>query len=528
MRTGKLRAILAVMVLLSGLVQAFGASDNLKALDRIVQSRKEYEREKRLKIDEARRNHSTATTDSDRYNTLRTLYKEYRNFRIDSAVIIADNRLDIARKSGTRGKVTSATLNLAESYVKSGLPEKALYMLDTLGKEQLEEYHRDYLNSVYKNAYTQLAKIEVLPEERKKSEEKVREYREKALGESERNSLRYYTLQAEKFVDEELYDQAVATIEEAARRFDFSNDAPMQYTMGVIYEEAGRRKEAIESLAKAAAIDLKNGTKEYQALILLSSLLFEEGDIERAFVYINCALEDINYSNATFRTQDIMGVMPVIDKAFHAYENEKKRLMRSFLWIAGALVLFLIILLILLLRTLRSNKRMLRTIAEINSELKDRNRKLEEADGLKLKSINILIMSHARYLSRLKEYRKTIYRFAKTGQYDKMLDALRSDRNNSKEVDEFHEMFDELFLSMFPDFVERVNELLTNPIALKENNRMTPELRVIALMRLGLSSTEEIAGILHYTSQTVYNLRSTIRSMSVLPREEFEKRVREL
>lgn len=517
-----------VFLLLSMLCLPVMGADNLSELDEILSKRKEYEARKRADIDKARHDYATASTDSDRYNTLRTLYKEYRSFRIDSALIIADERLDIARRMGTQSKIASASINLAESYLKSGFPDKALVILDTLGRSSLEDYHRKYLLSVYKNAYMLKGATEILPEAQRFYKEKVRALRDTSLSQSPRQSRAYYMLQAEKFMDQGMHSRAVRKIEEADSLFDFSGDAAMQFTMGEIYLADGQRKKAIDCLAKAAALDLSSGTKEYRALILLASILFEEGDVERAFVYINCALEDVHFSNANFRNPEIMESMPVIDQAFHAYESKEKQTARTFLWIAASLILLLVVSILLLWRTLRSNRRMLATIEKINSRLEERNRMLEDADSLKLKNINTLIMSNAHYIERLKQYRKTVYRLVKTGQYEKALEALKNDRNDSRDISEFHEMFDETFISMFPNFLDDVNKLMKEPLHLKTNNRLTPELRVMALMRLGLSSTDEIAGILHYTSQSVYNLRSTIRAMSALPREEFEKALADL
>lgn len=524
----KLRVkIMFVLLTAMGILYAFGGN-NLDELDKIIKERSKFEAVKRAQIIKSKADYTRATTDSDRYNTLRTLYKEYRNFRIDSAVIIADERLDIARKWGLKSKVASASINLAESYVKSGLADKAIYILDTLKVETLEDYHRKYRNSVYRSAYRLKSRTELLPSEREEALRMVTQLREQALAESEPGSRGYYTTLAEKFTEAGMLSQAVAKIEKADSIFNFSEDAAMQYTMGEIYLAAGMRQKAIDCLSKAAILDLSSGTKEYQSLILLASLLFEEGDVERAFVYINCALEDMHFSNANFRNPEIMENMPVIDQAFHAYKQENIRITHTFLWIAGVLVLLLAVSVVFLLKTLKSNKRMISTIEDINGRLQDRNQKLTEADKLKLENINTLIISNAAYISRLEKYRKTVYRLVKTGQYENALDALKSQRNNSKDVNAFHEIFDEAFLSMFPDFITSVNKLLKEPLEMKEGNRLTPELRVLALMRLGLSSTEEIARILQYSSQTVYNLRSTIRSLSILPWEDFKAKVKTL
>lgn len=525
MRHLSLTIVFSLFTLLSW---ASSVKANLDELDRVVSQRSLYDIPKHKEIAGLKRTYATVTNDSDRYNVLRALYKEYRTFRIDSAIIVADERLKIARRMGIPSKVASATLNLAESYVKSGLPDKALAMLDTLERTTLEDYHQKYLNSVYRAAYKLKTQTEMLPSDRKAAADKVMELRDMALRESAPDSRGFYTIQAEKLMDAGLFAEAVEKIEEADSLFDFSNDAAMQYTMGEIYLAAGKKEEAMKSLSRAAILDLSSATKEYQSLILLASLLFEQGDVERAFVYINCALEDTHFSNANLRNPAIMENMPVIDKAFHAYETKNKRLTHIFLWSGGAMLALLLVTLILLLKTLRKNRKMLSTIEEINAQLKLRNKQLEDADKLKLKHINTLIMSNARYIARLKDYRKTVYRLMKTGQYDKALEALKSDRNNSKDINAFHEMFDEAFLSMFPDFIDSVNSLLNEPLELKDGCRLTPELRVIALMRLGLSSTEEIAGILHYSPQSVYNLRSSIRSMSRLPREDFDRAISKL
>lgn len=523
-----LRSLMLLWVAVLGFAPLFGRGSRLSELDRIVEGRHAYEAVKRAEIDGAKAEYATATTDSDRYNTLRNLYQAYRNFRIDSALIVADERLAIARRTGVPARIASATINLAESYVKSGFPDEALHLLDTLRGDNLEDYHRKYRGSVLRGAYMLKSLTSPVPGEREEARRQVEALREAALRDSRKDSKGYYTLQAEKLMDAGLYDRAVEKMEQADSLFDFSGDAAQQYTMGEIYLAAGRRREAIDCLARSASIDLSSGVKEYRSLILLASLLFEEGDMERAFRYINAAFDDAHFSGANLRTPEIMDSLQVINQAFHAYEREDARRTRLFLWCAVAMAALLVAVSVVLWRTLASNRKMLATIADINSRLERRNRELLEADALKLQNINTLMLTNARYISRLKDFRKSVYRLMKTGQYDKALDALRSDRTDARDVAAFHEMFDRSFLSMFPDFLKSVSSILKEPVELREEGRLTPELRVMALMRLGLSSTEEIAGMLHYSAQTVYNLRTSIRNMTTLSREEFEAKIKEI
>lgn len=506
----------------------FAQASILDTLDYKIASKKSYEISKSREIAAHKFEFDTASTDQSKYNALRGLYQGYRSFRIDSALIMANKRLEIAKRLDDKSKIISASLNLAEGYVKSGAPDEALAILLSIDPGSLEDYHLKYYDSILRNAYLLKVNSAMLPSDRMAAKDMVNRLRDKTLSLISHDSKGYYTLSAEKLVDAGLYEEAVALMEEADRIFDFSNDAALQYSMGEIYLAAGQHDKAIEKLANSAILDISSGTKEYQSLILLASLLFEEGDVERAFNYINCAFEDAEFSNAKLRTPEIMKILPVINQTFRSYEKRNARLTHIFLWAAGSLVVLLLISGFFLWRTLRANRKMLSTIEDINTRLEARNSRLEEADALKLQHINNLMLSNARYISRLKDFRKSVYRLMKTGQYDKALDTLKSDRMDAKDIVAFHEMFDMSFLSMFPDFVVNVNKLLKTPVSLKESNRLTPELRVMALMRLGLSSTEEISGMLHYSAQTVYNLRTSIRSMTDLSREEFEERIRNI
>lgn len=504
----------------------------LEILDQKIASPLQFSEGKVEEIARCKAQYESASDDAARYDALRGLYQVYSSFRVDSALIVASKRLETARRIGNPSKIVSASLNLAEGYAKSGLPDEALAILDTLngrkGGEGLEEYQRKYRDSILHTAYTLKSESAILPADRMAAHEKLRELRDRILSRASRDSKGYYTLTAEKLVDAGLYPEAVAVIEEGDRKFDFSDNAALQYKMGEIYMAAGLREKAIEKLANSSILDITSGVKEYQSLILLASLLFEQGDVERAFRYINRAFEDAEFSKAKLRTPEIMKVMPVINTTFRTYEQENARRTRVFLLITGIMVVLLLLAGVALWRMLRANRAMLARIEEINARLEQRNTQLMEADALKLSHINTLLLNNAAYISRLKDFRKGVYRLMKTGQYDKALDILKSDQADAKDIAAFHEMFDVSFLAMFPNFVERVNRLFKTPVELKNDSRLTPELRVIALMRLGITSTNEIAGMLHYSPQTVYNLRTTIRSLTDLPKEEFEAKIKEI
>lgn len=510
------------LLLMFSAITAGAQTATLSELDTLIQHRENYEKPRRAVIARGWAEYHDATDAQERYNVLRGLYENYRNYRIDSALIVADMRLAAARVTGDRSKTASATMNLAEAYVRSGLADKAIALLDTIPAEVLKDYHKKYLRSIYGTAYGLKAETAVLATERREANEMLQRYRDDSADELNSDSRGFYTLEAERLRDEGLYDQAVAKMEEANRRFDFSDNAALLYTMGEMYYLAGQNEKAIDCLARSAVIDITDGSKEYRSLILLASILFEEGQVERAFNYINCAFDDASFSGATIRTPEIMKSMPVIYSAYTLAQQEMTRRTQRFLIFAVILAVGLLLALFLAYKAFCEKKKMVAKIEEFNRQLEHQNSALAKADALKLENINALMLANAAYIARLKEFRRDIKRLLKASQYEKALQEVTSARSEAKDIATFHEMFDKSFLSIFPDFVDEINRVMKTPVELKQSDRLTPELRIAAMMKLGLTSTDDIAAMLQYNPQTVYNLRSTLRNMVKVSREEFE------
>lgn len=522
------RCLTAVILTIGILLSCHAKADEslLQQLDRLIADRADFDRERSLEITRNRLEYDTATTDASRYNALRGLYEKYRSFRIDSAIIIADKRLQVARRLGTPSKIASATINLAEGYARAGDADRAIAVLDTLKDSSLEDYHRKYRSSVYRSAYQKKSSSALLARDRIEAIDSLRKFRDDAASEVSASSRGSYTLEAERLRDAGLYAEAVAKMEEANSIFDFSNDAALLFTMGDIYYSAGQRDKAIDFLTCSAMLDITNGTKEYKSLILLASILYEEGQLHRAFDYINCAFEDANFSNSNLRTAEIMKSMPVIDKAFHEAQKNDSIRTQKFLIFASFLVILLLISLIFAIIAFRDKRKMIATVNKINAKLEEQNAELVRADSLKLHHINLLLLAYSAYISRLKDFRKTILRLLKTSQFDKAVDALKADKTEIRDIAAFHEMFDEAFLSMFPDFIDEINRYFISPVKLKSPGHLTAELRVAAMMKIGLSSTDEFVNMLHYSPQTVYNLRSSLKSMLNVTWEEFERLIK--
>nr|MDE6278005.1 hypothetical protein [Muribaculaceae bacterium] len=342
------------------------------------------------------------------------------------------------------------------------------------------------------------------------------------------HSIGHTYLTARKMQDAGMTLSAIELLEQAAGSSPdhFLNNAAFQYGLGMMYLDEGRDDDAVLAIARASVLDLNDGKKEYASLIRLARILYDKGDILRAFNYIKCAFEDASFSHAAIRASEIMEIMPIIDGAYRAYQDsEKERVRRNYAMTLAAAII-LILALAILWAQLRRISRIKALLAASNHELSLRNDLLARADNAKVRHIEGLLRLHASNIAHNKTYRRDLLRMLAAGQYSRVSDRLKSDNVDNSETKLFYEEFDTTFLSMFPDFISEINEYMREPFATLHPAALTPEQRIMALMKFGHSSTADISTMLQYTQQTVYNYRSAIRNMLSCPLEEFEKNIR--
>ena len=170
-----------------------------------------------------------------------------------------------------------------------------------------------------------------------------------------------------------------------------------------------------------------------------------------------------------------------------------------------------------------------KALKDSNKALQDSNDEFEYTNAKRESMANAFIMLCYQYIERLKNQRKLVIRKIKTNQQNELLSTLSSSRQSAEESQNFFSQFDKIFLSLYPSFVKELNTLLLPEaqIQLKEDNELTPTLRVAALIRLGVTESAMIAGILSYSPQTIYNYRSTLKN-SAIDKEHFEENLQKL
>ena len=278
---------------------------------------------------------------------------------------------------------------------------------------------------------------------------------------------------------------------------------------------------AIYNLAKSALFDLETPVKEYKSLHELSSLLYKHGDVDRAYRYITRSVNDAMASNAAINKQSTYTLLPIIYSAYNNEMVKNQRQMRNYL---AGISLLSIALAAAIFFTIRGNKK----ISQANAKLKEYVSLLQESNNIKESYIGRYLDMCSYYIGGLERYRSALRKSAKNGGFQEVNEMLKSGDFIDKELNEFYAQFDASFLNLFPDFVEQLNGLLQPDKRIECKSKdgiLNTELRVAALIRLGVNDSVKIAYFLRRSVSTIYNYRVKMRNSALSDREEFEKQI---
>ena len=245
-------------------------------------------------------------------------------------------------------------------------------------------------------------------------------------------------------------------------------------------------------------------------------------------------MEDAIFCNARLRALEISQILPIINDSYDLKMQQEKDRLASLLGIISLLSLFLMGAILYIYKQLKAlsaaRKKLKQSNADLevfNANLNKLNRELSESNLVKEEYIGYVFSMCSAYIDKMEDFRKKTNRKLRAGQIEELLRNTSSSSLVSDELKEFHLSFDTIFLKLYPTFIEEFNSLLLPEKAVvpREEDLLTPELRIFALVRLGISDSAKIADFLHYSTQTVYNYRLKVRNKSRLPKDEFSEAV---
>ncbi|MCC8112382.1 MAG: DUF6377 domain-containing protein [Bacteroidales bacterium] len=455
---------------------------------------------------------------------------------MDRTCTVATQARALADRLGVDTLLWKALMMQAEAEKAIGRYKESIKILDSIPREAYGPY-ANQIYSRYCSAYYSL-------EENTLPRSAAAPYKEKLIacrdtlahilsGPSDRviNEIEYYKLIGD-------YKQAITAYRHYIAAYpEDSVTRPMyDFVVAEAYLANGDTELAKHLMLKTAIDDIKHSVKKYNALPTVAKILYSEGDYEHAYDYMMHSLMAVKESQAQSRMLRILDALPIIADAYNTQKRDEMRMRTVMLVLITVLAALVIAMLVLAYtrnkKLRRERERVERKNAELqalNNQVTDLNRQLRHSIREKEDYIGDLFNLCSEYINIMNRHYANAIKLVKKGATPAELEKQLGEIQNGYRLTSFFEQFDHILLSIFPDFVAKVNALLEPEYRYApEPGRLTPELRIFALIRLGFTDTAKIASFLHFSPQTVYNYRFRARNHAIGGKEAFIEAIRTL
>ena len=528
-----------LMIFSCAILTSANNSALLQKLDSMIEASETIVAEKNKKIAMLKQMAAKENNTSLLLERYRELSEEYYVFKFDSAKVYVEKGLALAKKVQNRRFIVTNTIMKAKLLSIGGLYSEAINTLNTIVPDSLGEqdmtfdyniayftiysYWADYCND---NTYSPIYK------------ERSIAYLKNAIANIDDNNSAYdyYMGEYHVYIDKD-DDKALKHYFRTLEKNGMTSRvyAMASFAIANNYSAHENMEKYEEYLIKASICDILCCTKENLAIQDLAMHLFKQDNenIERARVYINTAMDDAKSYNNRLRILEISQKLPIIVSTYHKRLTTQNSTLMYAVWGISLLVVTMLVLLYFFVRQNKllskrrhelhvSNNMLTETnerLNRANEQLLDTNRKRE---GLAKLYIDLC----AKYIDKMAKFQVMVQRKIKANQINELMSYVSSSRLNYEDADTFMKRFDEAFLNLYPSFVTEFNALLKDDeqVITQNPHSLTTELRIFALIRLGIKESSEIAALLYYTPRTIYNYRSAFKNKAI-DRESFEERV---
>lgn len=504
----------------------------LQELDQAIEDKNNYHTALRQHLQQLKDSLPKAST-TRQIELCKAIFDLYSRFQTDSALTYLNRLESIPGNEADPTIPDFVKISRARILAVLGLYGDAIKLLEQIPTDQLDPDMRLYYYNICRSTYGWMADYAIIAEVQEELKHITACYRDSIINLSPQGINRNIVLADKALINND--PQTALRLSQAdLQKADTQQSIYIYINMAAAYGFLKNEEMRVACLARAALADIKAGTTEYMALQMLAQAMYEYGNTERAYSYLLCSMEDASFCKARLRAIEVSNIFPIIDKAYKQTLKEQRHIEHIFLYILVVLAILLIASVCYQWRVMRKLKTTRKELAQANEALQKAvvsmqttNENLQLADKVKEEYIARYLNRCRDYLDTLEEYRRDLLKLAKARQNEELLRQLKSESFMSEEKQRFYRDFDEAFLRLFPHFIDRFNELLQPEARIypKHEEMLTTELRIFALIRLGVQDSTNIAHFLNYSLATIYNYRSKIRNRSIVPKNEFEKLV---
>ena len=533
----------------------------LHSLDSLLEQQDLFVRVKEERIKQLKMQYSRVKDVKELYAMNRMVYLEYRVYDADSALHYINKNIQLAQQTDNRTWEVVSLLEQSFVLTSSGLLTEALKAVSDIQPEELPQNLR---SEYFGRLCTLYSRLRDYSSENSQLSEHYnnlqKAFRDSVYLTATPDELRYWNCLAWLYLGtpeiepvKQAFEENKQTLSNDSRKYSIAT-----YNLSAIYRSENNESKYLENLILSAMADIRSVNGDIGSLQEIAEYLFKHGEIDRAYNYIlYCSQKAMLFHNRV----RIVKMSHLQNQIYKAYQEQsrtqQKRLQASLIAVS-----FLFLVLIGAFLFIRKQMRRLKEanlkldstnqklsvnmdalstahqrLEEANMQLKDLNTQLQEVNDqlresnyVKEEYIGYVFNICSTYISKLEEFRKNINRKLKVGQIEDVKAITDSSATASNELKEFYQNFDTIFLHLYPDFVGDFNALLLpeERIELKEGELLNTELRIHALIRLGITDSVKIADFLHCSAQTVYNNRLRTRNKSIIPKEDFINAVKKL
>lgn len=533
----------------------------LHSLDSLLEQQDLFVRVKEERIQQLKMQYSRVKDVKELYAMNRMIYLEYRVYDADSALHYINKNIQLAQQTNNRTWEVVSLLEQSFVLTSSGLLTEALKAVSDIRPEELPQNLRSEYFGRLCTLYSRLR--DYSSENFQLSEyynDLQKAFRDSVYLTATPDELRYWNCRAWLYLGtpeiepvKQAFEENKQTLSNDSRKYSIAT-----YNLSAIYRSENNESKYLENLILSAMADIRSVNGDIGSLQEIAEYLFKHGEIDRAYNYIlYCSQKAMLFHNRV-RIVKMSHLQNQIYKAYQEQSRTQQKRLQASLIAVSFLFLVLIGAFLFIRKQMRRlkeanlkldstnqklsvNMNALSTahqrLEEVNMQLKDLNTQLQEVNDqlresnyVKEEYIGYVFNICSTYISKLEEFRKNINRKLKVGQIEDVKAMTDSSATASNELKEFYQNFDTIFLHLYPDFVGDFNALLLpeERIELKEGELLNTELRIHALIRLGITDSVKIADFLHCSAQTVYNNRLRTRNKSIIPKEDFINAVKKL
>ena len=505
-------------------------------IDSLIENRKDLFVEKEIRLKVLKDDLQRSTSEDQLFKINERIYDEYMAYDFDSAYYYINKNVERQRALGDADRFAASAVRMAHILAVSGIFNNARLLLNEVRVQDISKENKI-------NYYEQQSELNLFRSEMANFTplfpayiDSMQHYRQKILEIAPHDSYNYIFNLATYTCEQGEVDQAIKMLEDylPQLRQGERHYSVITSTLAYFYTHKNQPETREKYLLLSAISDLRGCILENNSLRELSIILLDRQEYKKAYNYIQLASADAKRYGSRLRSLQVARLTPLITEAYDAERAHTQRRTNILLVVLSVITLLLVVAIIFVLFLIRKRRAVMEKIHAMNLELERRNAVIEKANNemkesnrIKDEYIGRFLELSSNYIQRGEERAKLLNRLARDKKMAELYAELKSTASLNESVRLFYQNFDTAFLNIYPNFIKEVNCLMAdgNQFEVDEAHKLTTELRILALIRLGINDNQKIADILRSSITTIYTYRSKLKARA-RSKDSFEDEIR--